>query len=196
MSEKNAQVLLHPPVEWAQRKDLLYVTVRVEDSKGAKIEITDDKLFISGTGGPAKSPFECVVEFYKEIDSSKVKRGSSDRCIEFMIPKKETGSFWPRLLKSTTKQHWLKVDFNKWKDEDDESDVENAWDMNDMMGKMGGMGDSKPDMDDFDDDSDVGELPDLEDDKDEDQEMINGGGGNKKEDEGEIKKEKPTVTEA
>jgi hypothetical protein len=43
--------------------------------------------------------------------------------IEFALEKKETGPFWERLLKEKTKYHWLKTDFNKWKDED-ESDVE------------------------------------------------------------------------
>ena len=28
------------------------------------------------------------------------------------------------LCKDKTKQHWLKIDFNKWRDEDDESDEE------------------------------------------------------------------------
>ena len=46
-----------------------------------------------------------------------------DRVIEFPLEKKELG-YWPRLCKDKTKQHWLKIDFNKWKDEDDESDEE------------------------------------------------------------------------
>ncbi len=39
--------------------------------------------------------------------------------IEFALEKAEEGPYWERLLKDKTKQHWLKVDFNKWKDEDD-----------------------------------------------------------------------------
>ena len=38
--------------------------------------------------------------------------------------KKEAGSYWPHLLKEKTKQHWLKVDFNRWQDEDDTDDEE------------------------------------------------------------------------
>jgi prostaglandin-E synthase len=41
-----------------------------------------------------------------------------------VIPKKESGPFWPRLLKSDKKVHWVKIDFNKWKDEDDVSEDE------------------------------------------------------------------------
>ena len=34
----------------------------------------------------------------------------------------ERGHFWSRLLADKTKQHWLKPDFSKWKDEDECSD--------------------------------------------------------------------------
>ena len=44
-----------------------------------------------------------------------------ERGAEFVLIKAEQG-FWKRLLKEDTKYHWLKVDFNKWKDEDDSED--------------------------------------------------------------------------
>lgn len=43
---------------------------------------------------------------------------STDREIVMYIKKKENG-FWPRLLSSSTKQPWLKVDFNRWVDENE-----------------------------------------------------------------------------
>ena len=47
-----------------------------------------------------------------------------DRVIEFALEKKDgDGPYWKRLVKEEKKQHWLKVDFNKWRDED-ESDEE------------------------------------------------------------------------
>lgn len=43
--------------------------------------------------------------------------------IEFALEKKDTtGPYWERLLKDKTKQHWLRIDFNKWKDEDESGD--------------------------------------------------------------------------
>lgn len=58
-----------------------------------------------------------------------------DRVIEFVLKKKnEEEPFWPRLTNEKVKHHWLKVDFNKWKDEDDsEDEVEGG-------GGMGGFG--------------------------------------------------------
>jgi len=63
--------------------------------------------------------------------------------------------------------HWLKTDFDKWRDEDD-SDVDESKDaaFEDMMGKMGdynGLGAGHDDAEIAnDDDSDDEELPDLE----------------------------------
>lgn len=45
------------------------------------------------------------------------------RTIDFVLKKKEDGPFWPHLTKLKQRYHWLKVNFNKWKEEDD-SDLE------------------------------------------------------------------------
>jgi len=181
--------VFQPAVEWAQRKDIIYVTIGVENVKEPKDDLADDKFHFRGRGGPDEREFDCALEFYKPVDASKARRIPSDRSIQFVIPKKESGPFWPRLLKTDKKMHWVKIDFNKWKDEDElsEDDGGQKFDFNDMMGQMGGMGgggmggmggggmggmggmgafDGKPDLDDLDD-SDNEELPDLEDDKEE-----------------------------
>jgi len=136
---------VHPSVEWAQRNDKLYVTVFIEDVNRPNVEMTDDKLIIKGTGGQASKvqEYECEIEFYKPINSEACKRNVSGRFLSFMIPKQDTGPYWPRLLKSDKKVHWLKVDFDKWKDEDDEeSDLDN----NDM-----GFGDMMSNVNPYDD---------------------------------------------
>ena len=62
-----------------------------------------------------------------------------DRGIEFVFYK-ETDAWWPRLLSENKKVHWLKVDFNKWRDEDESGDEgnfnENSYE--DMMRQLGG----------------------------------------------------------
>jgi len=64
----------------------------------------------------------------------KSKYAVRDRVIEFALEKAEEGPYWDRLLADKTKQHWLKVDFNKRMDEDDSDDEEGG-------GGMGGGGD-------------------------------------------------------
>ncbi|KAG0716150.1 Protein wos2 [Chionoecetes opilio] len=94
-----------------------------------------------------------------------------DRNIELILIKKEEGPYWPHLLKQKVKQHWLKVDFSRWKDEDDSEDEGEGQnqDLEEMMRQMGGLGggggggDSRPSLDDLEDeDSDDDDLPDLE----------------------------------
>merc|ERR1712039_361298 len=72
----------------------------------------------------------------------KTKYAVRDRVIEFALEKKDgDGPYWKRLVKEEKKQHWLKVDFNKWRDED-ESDEEagGGQDLEQMMSQMGGLG--------------------------------------------------------
>ena len=55
------------------------------------------------------------------------------------MAKKESGPYWPRLLKQTGKFHFLKTDFSKWKDEDEEDEeVDNNGMNNPAMDLMGG----------------------------------------------------------
>merc|ERR1711971_459641 len=84
-------------------------------------------------------------KFLKEVDPEATKYQVRPRCIEFALEKAEEGPYWERLLAEKTKQHWLKVDFGKWKDEDD-SDAEGGGgaggggDLEEMMKNMGGLG--------------------------------------------------------
>lgn len=53
--------------------------------------------------------------------NSKVTVGG--RYIELVLQKPSTDTkYWPHLTKEKKKYHWLKVDFKKWKDEDDSED--------------------------------------------------------------------------
>lgn len=124
------------------------------------------------------------MNFYKKINPDKVVSKNSGRCIEFIITKADLKSeYWPSLVSDKKKPHYLKVDFNKWKDEgsDDEEGQEPGFNdgfggmgnFNDLMAGMGGgmggmpgMGgmDGKPSFDDLEDeeDSDDEQIPDLE----------------------------------
>jgi prostaglandin-E synthase len=86
-----------------------------------------------------------------------------------VIPKEEV-AWWPRLLKDAIKVPWLKVDFNKWVDED-EVNEENSFDFSSMNfpgANMGGMNFGDFGGDDDGDDSDnedenTSDMPPLED---------------------------------
>ncbi|XP_063988592.1 prostaglandin E synthase 3 isoform X1 [Diachasmimorpha longicaudata] len=176
MSQENQ--ITPPPVMWAQRKSLLYVTICLEDCKDPTIKIEPEKVYFKGTGGTERKDHEVTINLYKEIDPEKSVQNAKGRLIELILAKKEEGPYWPRLVKENNKYHWLKSDFNKWKDEDDsdnESDENNPHDLESVMKNMGylgggGPGDTRPTLDDLDDmadeadgaDSDDDEMPDLE----------------------------------
>lgn len=172
----------HVPTKWAQRKDMLLITICVEDCKNADVKFEDNKIIFKGQGGALNTKFNAEMELFKEIVPEKCRWEQTARLIFIHAEKKESGPFWPRLLNSKIKQHWLKVDFDKMKDEDESSDDEvNGGDgdlggvgspnLDDMMAQMArGSGSGGYDLNDLDgddnepdsDDSDDEEVPDLE----------------------------------
>lgn len=113
-----------PPVMWAQRNSVLFVTICLEDCANPTVKVEPEKLYFKGVGGTDMKVHEVTINFYKEIDATKTIQKSQGRSFEFVLTKKEEGPFWPRLTKENNKFHWLKSDFNKWKDEDDSEDEE------------------------------------------------------------------------
>jgi len=119
----------------------------------------------------------------------KTKYAVKPRQIDFVFEKVEEGPYWDRLLKDKTKQHWLRIDFKNWKDEDDEEEggQPQGQDLEEMMRQMGGLGAAtsspgsgagtaenmgdltksafnRPSLDDLDidDDEEEDDMPDLE----------------------------------
>ncbi|BFY98597.1 hypothetical protein BsWGS_01637 [Bradybaena similaris] len=154
-----------PPVMWAQRKDKLLLTIQLENCNNPTITFKDNSLHFHGKGGATNTEYEVLLEFYKEIDPDTLKSHNTGREILFFIPKKQSAQgFWPRLLKDSKKAHYLKTDFNKWKDEDDsDSEANEDFNLDDMMSSMGGLqgAGGAPDLDDQED-SDDEDLPDLQ----------------------------------
>ncbi|XP_043289192.1 prostaglandin E synthase 3 isoform X2 [Venturia canescens] len=173
MSQENQ--VIPPPVIWAQRANILYVTICLEDCKDPTLEIECDKIYFKGVGGTDRKMHELTINLFKSIEPEKTVRSPKERVYELVLYKKEEGPYWPRLTKEDKKFHWLKSDFNKWRDEDDsEEDSESQpKDLESVMrdlGYLGGAKDAKPSLDDLEDntedatesDSDDEDLPDLE----------------------------------
>jgi len=158
----------NPVVLWAQRKDCVYLTIAVEDCKNADLKIEADKIIFKGDGGD-KNHYACTLNLNGNVKADASKYVARDRNIEVLL-KKDEEKYWPRLLKETTKMHWLRVDFNKWKDEDDSDDEmggggggAGGGNFEDMLSQMGGFGGGAGDFGGpEEEDSDDEELPDLE----------------------------------
>jgi len=163
----------HPPsVSWAQRTGLVLLNVHLEDCKKPEVKLESNSVYFKGNGGSDNKCHEVTMEFFKDIVPEESKYFLKERVIEFLIKKKEDGPYWPHLLKDKRKQHWLKVDFHRWKDEDDSDDEAGGGpggkdqDIEEMMRGLGGLnadgGGGAPNMNDLEEDSDDDDLPDLE----------------------------------
>lgn len=114
--------VLIPRVLWAQRKDIVFITLEVFEVKDEKIEIKDNVVSFSGVRGTDNAKFAVTLELYGSVDSGKSKISVGHREVSLVLVKNETGPFWPRLLKSTQKMHFIHTDFGKWVDEDEEDE--------------------------------------------------------------------------
>lgn len=158
-----------PPVMWAQRKEDVFLTFSIE-SKDPTIKIEKESVYFKGVNAQDKKTHEVTIPLYDAVvpeNSAYVNKG---RCIEMVLRKdKKDAPYWPSLTKDKKKPHYLKIDFNKWRDEDDETDFKEDGsnvEFEDMMRLMGNnsSGLDKGDKFSFDveNDSDDENLPDLE----------------------------------
>ncbi|XP_062024712.1 co-chaperone protein p23-1-like [Rosa rugosa] len=148
----------HPIVKWAQRPDTLYITIDLPDAQDVKLKLEPEgKFLFSATTGPEKTPYEVDLDLYDKIDVNESKASIGLRNIRYLVTKAEN-KWWSRLIKQEGKPPvFLKVDWDKWVDEDEEEGqgLGNDMDFGDMdfsKLNMGGGGDG---LDEFDDSSDT-----------------------------------------
>ncbi|XP_058096588.1 co-chaperone protein p23-1-like [Magnolia sinica] len=151
----------HPTVKWAQRSDKVYITVELPDANDVKLNLEPEgKFFFSATSGADKIPYEVDIDLHDKVNVDESKASIGVRNICYLVKKAEK-KWWSRLLKQEGKPPvFLKVDWDKWVDEDEEQEHKSGDDM-DFGGmdfsnlNLGGAGDF--DMDD-DKDEDDGET--------------------------------------
>lgn len=123
-------------------------------------------MYFRGVGGTDQKDYEVTIQLFGKIKPNDSRYVVRQRNIELVLIKEEE-KYWPRLLSEKTKFHWLKVDFNKWKDEeesDEENNMQNDFNFEDLMSKMGtGAGENFNVGDEAaSDESDGEDLPNLE----------------------------------
>ncbi|XP_038208632.1 uncharacterized protein CG16817-like [Zerene cesonia] len=118
-----------PSVSWAQGNSRVYLTFNVECEK-PEIKIEKQLVSFRGIGAPEQKLYEVEIPLYAEINPEKSTQVNKGRLIEVVLAKeKADGAFWPALTNDKKKHHWLRIDFNRWQDEDEMSAYEGADDM-------------------------------------------------------------------
>lgn len=111
----------HPLVKWAQRSDKLFITIELPDAKNVKLNLDPGgKFSFSATSGADNTLYELDFYLYDKVDVNESKASTTTRHIMYVV-KKADSKWWSRLLKQEGKPPvFLKVDWDKWVDEDEE----------------------------------------------------------------------------
>ncbi|XP_055833387.1 co-chaperone protein p23-1-like [Solanum dulcamara] len=111
----------HPTVKWAQRSDKLFITVELPDAKNVKLKLEPEgKFFFSATARADNVPYEVDLDLFDKIKVDESKSSSTSRNIMYLVKKAED-KWWSRLIKQAgLRPVFLKVDWDKWVDEDEE----------------------------------------------------------------------------
>lgn len=130
--------VLSPFVYWAQTENNVTLKVDLKDVKDPDVLLEGNNLQFAATGQGAKGPhnYGFTLHFHSPVDPEGSQYRILDREVDFTLKKKDSG-WWPRLTCTPQKPIWLKVDFDRWKSEDDcEAEEE---DMRDVMGDYPGV---------------------------------------------------------
>ncbi|XP_076908721.1 co-chaperone protein p23-2-like [Bidens hawaiensis] len=118
----NLGKISHPVVLWAQRADKVYLTIALTNAKDISVKCEPNGLFNFSAVGSKDETVEFSLELYGKIQPEGCKTQMGLRNILCTVQKEEKG-WWKRLLKSEKKPaSYIKVDWNRWCDEDDEPD--------------------------------------------------------------------------
>ncbi|WCJ21344.1 Co-chaperone protein p23-1 [Euphorbia peplus] len=164
----------HPEVKWAQRVDKVFLTVQLPDAKNAKVNLEPEGVFkFTASAGADNNSYELTLELFDKVNVEESKINIGVRSI-FCILEKAEKVWWKKLLRADGKlPHYVKIDWDKWVDEDeDDGQAANVdmggmdfsnFNMGDMggmagMGGMPGMGGMTDDMGEFDDSDDEDEV--------------------------------------
>ncbi|KAI5680435.1 hypothetical protein M9H77_01662 [Catharanthus roseus] len=172
----------HPEVKWAEREDKVFLTVMLPDAKNPKVNLEPNGDFtFSATAGPENHPYELKLNLHDAVNVEESKINIGVRNI-FCVLEKDEKKWWKKLLRGDEKTpHYVKVDWDKWVDEDDDPATGPAdFDMGGMdfskfgdmgmggMGMggmdMGGMGDGLGDEDSDDEGQEI-TMPEKDDNK-------------------------------
>lgn len=113
----------HPFVYWAQNRSYILLRVDLKDVKNPDVQVNENCIKCSSTGVGAMG--NLLYEFNLELNSTISPLSSqyrvTPRQIEISL-KKEDDEWWPKLTCSNVKPTWLKIDFDRWKTEEDEEE--------------------------------------------------------------------------
>ena len=110
----------NPSILWAQDRANLFITIEVNNFKNQDITFNTNNVRLVGASGNIE--YDIVIDFNSDIVNEKSNWIIKQNCIELVVMKGKQ-LFWQKLTKN--KQNNIRIDWQKWKDEDgdDEDDI-------------------------------------------------------------------------
>eukprot|EP01007_Sphenomonas_quadrangularis_P000339 NODE_1181_length_964_cov_885.743169_g983_i0.p1 GENE.NODE_1181_length_964_cov_885.743169_g983_i0~~NODE_1181_length_964_cov_885.743169_g983_i0.p1 ORF type:complete len:202 (+),score=57.29 NODE_1181_length_964_cov_885.743169_g983_i0:28-633(+) len=148
---------LTPKIVWAERKDVLLVTVSIQDAKDVNIDLKEDRFVFTAVS--EDKHYHADIELLKGIKPADSTNRVTPRQVELKLKKVEEG-MWGKLQKGR-KTPMIEIDWSRWVDEDQaDEDFGGFGGGGDMFGDFGAGG--MDDMDREGDSDDEEEMPGLE----------------------------------
>ncbi|KAI4332868.1 hypothetical protein L6164_017744 [Bauhinia variegata] len=121
----------HPTVKWAQRSDKIYLTVDLPDAKEVQLKLEPDGKFCF-TATKDGVAYEVDMDLFDRVNVEESKYNVGVRNTVYVIKKAEK-KWWDSLIKHEGKPPlFLKVDWDKWVDEEEEESERAGMDFGDM----------------------------------------------------------------
>ncbi|CAD5213513.1 unnamed protein product [Bursaphelenchus okinawaensis] len=125
-----------------------------------ELKVDGNQFLIRGSSGTKK--YKAEIEFHGEIEKNQVRQIGTKRHIELVLGKK-VHKWWPRLTNKQVKLPWLKVDFDKWVDEDEQAEEEDPFDFTALQENLMAEDVNIGELDGYiSDDSNYDDMPKLE----------------------------------
>ncbi len=151
--------MVFPDATWAQNEEYIFLTINAVGFEHVEpeIKVTEKKLEFNGTNQDGVE-YTQSIEFFGELDVNATRVKYFPMNIFLVLTKKEA-AWWPRLPEAKGRHNHIKIDWSRWRDEDDEPEAADpmaGMDMSQLMNMGGGAGMEGMDMPSFeaDDDSD------------------------------------------
>lgn len=112
----------HPPMMWAQDRNHVFITIKIQDFAKDLIEFHDAHFVFKGKTKSPPMDYDMLFNFFNEIlpEHEETKYSIFGRNVLIELRKKDPKIWWPRLAQTSQKLHNVKIDWERWVDDDEE----------------------------------------------------------------------------
>eukprot|EP01043_Picozoa_sp_COSAG02_P059208 COSAG02_NODE_7505_length_2982_cov_2.082206_1_plen_239_part_00 len=122
-----------------QRKDRVFVTIKVKDCKDADVRLfAEGRLSFKGTAG--EKNFALELDLFGKIKPDDSIINVQPSAIAITLLRDEVGDHWPRLPKDTSKNNRIGLDHSLYIDQDDEEEQQQQKDLQRLKDELDSVG--------------------------------------------------------